>query len=802
MWWAGLLALLSHWRRQPLQLVMLLLGLSVATALWTGVQAINAEARASYREASFAVESGAVAQLVPRSGTSIPVTTYVALRRAGWLVSPILEGEVMFGDVRISLVGVDPLTSPREVLAVELGTDDTLEQFLSREGLMFISADMKDRLTGAATLPLAVDAGVSDGVGIVDIGQAQTLLRAGDTVSRLIIAREQPDGRPPLEVVAPDLVFLARSDATDLARLTDSFHLNLTAFGLLAFVVGLFIVYSTIGLAFEQRRPVFRTLRALGIPARVLTGLLLLELVCLALVAGLAGVVMGYGVAVLLLPDVSATLRGLYGADVPGTLELRASWWLAGLSIAVLGTLVSSAESLWRVSRLPMLAPAQPRAWARASETTLAGQAILALLLFAGGLAALFLGSGLVAGFTVLASLLLGAALLLPVLLAGVVGLGQRLARDPLAQWFWADTRQQIPGLSLSLMALLLALSANIGVGTMVGSFRLTFIAFLDQRLAAELYVEARSPEEAALLQAWLAPRVDAVLPIAVLETQLAGKAGQLLGASDHATYRANWPLLQSAPDAWDRLAQGEAILINEQLSRRENLGVGDRLELPGQWTAPIAGVYADYGNPAAQSMVGLATLQARYPEASQTRFGVRTEQVGVEALQTELRDRFDLPDGVIVDQASLKRMGLEVFERTFAVTAALNVLTLGVAGLALFASLMTLSGIRLPQLAPVWAMGITRRRLAMLELVRTLALAALTLAAAVPVGLALAWVLLDVVNVEAFGWKLPMHLFPLDWVQLGGLALAAALLAAAIPVRRLSRLAPSDLLKVFANER
>jgi len=785
-----------------MQLAMLLLGLSVATALWTGVQAINAEARASYREASVAVAGGTVAQLVPRSGTSIPVTTYVALRRAGWLVSPILEGEVMFGDVRINIVGVDPLTSPREALAVELGTAGTLERFLSREGLMFISTDMKDRLAGAATLPLAVDDGLSDGVGIVDIGQAQTLLGAGDTVSRLMLASEQPDGRPPLEVVAPDLVFLARSDATDLARLTDSFHLNLTAFGLLAFVVGLFIVYSTIGLAFEQRRPVFRTLRALGIPARVLTGLLLLELVCLALVAGMAGVAMGYGVAVLLLPDVSATLQGLYGADVPGTLELRASWWLAGLAIAVLGTLVSSAESLWRVSRLPMLAPAQPRAWARASETTFAAQALLALLLFAGGLAALAFGSGVVAGFTVLASLLLGAALLLPALLASLVGLGQRLARGPLAQWFWADTRQQIPGLSLSLMALLLALSANIGVGTMVGSFRLTFVAFLDQRLAAELYVEARSPQESAALQAWLAPRVDAVLPIAVLETELAGQAGQLLGVSDHATYRDNWPLLQAAPDAWDRLAQGEAILINEQLSRRENLGVGARLELPGQWTATIAGVYADYGNPAAQAMVALATLQARYPEASQTRFGVRTEQAAVEALQSELRDRFDLPDGVIVDQASLKRIGLEVFERTFAVTAALNVLTLGVAGLALFASLMTLSGIRLPQLAPVWAMGITRRRLAMLELVRTLALAALTLAAAVPVGLALAWVLLDIVNVEAFGWKLPMHLFPLDWVQLGGLALAAALLAAAIPVRRLSRLAPSDLLKVFANER
>jgi len=802
MWWAGLNALLSHWRRQPLQLVMLLLGLSVATALWTGVQAINAEARASYREASVAVANGAMAQLVPRSGTRIPVSTYVALRRAGWLVSPVLEGEVTFGDVRINLVGVDPLTSPREALTVDVGTDNTLERFLSPEGLMFVSAGMKDRLAGATTLPLAVGKGVSDGVGIVDIGQAQALLGAGETVSRLILAHEQPSGRSPLEVVAPDLELLAQSDATDLARLTDSFHLNLTAFGLLAFVVGLFIVYATIGLAFEQRRPVFRTLRALGLSARVLTGLLLLELVCLALVAGLAGVAMGYGVAVLLLPDVSATLQGLYGADVPETVQLRPSWWLAGLGIAVLGTLVSSAESLWRVSRLPLLAPARPRAWARASETALAAQAILAFLLFIGGVAALVFGSGLVAAFAVLASLLLGAALLLPVMLAGAVRLGQRLAHGPVAQWFWADTRQQIPGLSLSLMALLLALSANIGVGTMVGSFRLTFVAFLDQRLAAEIYVDARTPEEAASLQAWLAPRVDAVLPIAVRETQLAGEAAQLLGASDHATYRANWPLLQSAPDAWDRLARGEAILINEQLSRRKNLGVGDSIELPGSWTVPIAGVYADYGNPAAQAMVGLATLLARYPEVSQTRFGVRTGQAGVKALTTELRDRFDLPEGVIVDQASLKRMGLDVFERTFAVTAALNVLTLGVAGLALFASLMTLSGIRLPQLAPLWAMGLTRGRLALLELVRTLALAALTLVAALPVGLALAWVLLDVVNVEAFGWKLPMHLFPLDWIELGALALAAALLAAFIPVRRLSQLAPSDLLRVFANER
>jgi putative ABC transport system permease protein len=58
------------------------------------------------------------------------------------------------------------------------------------------------------------------------------------------------------------------------------------------------------------------------------------------------------------------------------------------------------------------------------------------------------------------------------------------------------------------------------------------------------------------------------------------------------------------------------------------------------------------------------------------------------------------------------------------------------------------------------------------------------------------------VINVAAFGWRLPMFLFPADWGLLFTVALAAGALAALIPARRLHRLPPSDLLKVFANER
>jgi putative ABC transport system permease protein len=119
-----------------------------------------------------------------------------------------------------------------------------------------------------------------------------------------------------------------------------------------------------------------------------------------------------------------------------------------------------------------------------------------------------------------------------------------------------------------------------------------------------------------------------------------------------------------------------------------------------------------------------------------------------------------------------------------------------------MFMSLLTLSSMRLPQVAPVWAVGTTRRDLARLEVLRSAILALFTMVYALPVGLGLAWGLLAVVNVAAFGWKLPMFLFPADWAWLAIWAVLAGVAAAAWPAWRMSRISPSDLLKVFANER
>lgn len=793
-------ALLSHWKRNPLQLITLLAGLALGTALWSGVQAINAEARASYDAAAATLGSANFGQIKARSGGAISQQTYVDLRRAGWNVSPVIEGDV--GPVRI--IGIDPLTAPRGIGPVSMGEGGgqqgaDLSAFISGAGQMFGREE-----TLAVLTDTGIEGVVSDEIApntvITDIGIAERLLKREGQIDRLLVAPEQSMTRRPLAEIAPGLIEKAADNSSDVARLTDSFHLNLTAFGLLSFAVGLFIVHGAIGLAFEQRRPMVRTLRALGTPLRDLISAFAIELIILALVAGAIGVAAGYFIAAALLPDVAATLRGLYGADVSGQLSLRPAWWLSGLAIAVGGTGVAAAGALWSLAQMSLLASAQPRAWALARTGSKQAAVSFALLTLAAAL--VVFGQGLVAGFAMLGALLIGGALALPPLMGFVLQLGEKQARGPVAQWFWADTRQQLPGLSLALMALLLAMAANVGVSTMVSSFRLTFTGFLDQRLASELYVSAKDAAQADKIIKVAVSNAEAILPILMVDQTVVGQPAQIFGARDHATYRDNWKFLAVAPDVWNALARGEGVIVNEQLFRRAKLDIGMPVLVTTDLSLPILGIYGDYGNPAGQVIMSEALFRQQFPDIIALRFGLRVSAAGVENLRAALTRDAGVDSGSMIDQSAIKALSLSVFERTFTVTTALNILTLAVAGFAMLMSLLTLAAMRLPQLAPVWALGLTRRRLAVLDLLRALVLATVTGAMALPLGLALAWALLAIVNVEAFGWRLPMYLFPSDYLRLGGFALLAAAAAALWPAWQLWKMPPASLLGVFRNER
>lgn len=813
--------LLSHWRRHPLNFATLFVGLAIATALWSGVQALNDQARTSYDRAAAVLGDTGAASLVAAKGAFVDQADYVALRRSGWKVSPVVEGTVRVGESAYRLIGIEPLTVPQGSPVSGLANGRDLEAFLRSPGRTLVAPETLTELgvaagatrktdRGQALPPLTEAEAVAPGLLVVDVGVAQEILGRPGRLTRLILAASEPDARDAsaLSAVTGDRLKLEASSAGgDLARLTDSFHLNLTAFGLLAFIVGLFIAHASIGLAFEQRLGMVRTMRAVGVPLQLLIWLMIAEAVLIALLAGAAGMIAGYFIAASLLPNVAASLDGLYGAHVSGKLAIHTRWWISGLGMALLGALAASAVSLAKVATLPALSVAKPLAWRELQQIQVKRQGAAAIFCLVIALLAYVAGSGLVAGFVVIAGVLLGAALLLPPVLSSLLRIGERSAQGALAQWFWADTRQQLSGLSLALMALLLALSANVGVGTMVEGFRKTFTGWLDERLNSEVYFDAASATDGERIVAWLArrPEVTAVLPVWRAETRIESWPVEVVGTRDHETYRAHFSLLSAERDVWDRVRDGAGVLVSEQLAQRMGLGLGSRLAIPtsgGVWEAPVVGIYPDYGNPKGQVRVNVDHLVRHWPDARRAAFSLRVAPERAEALIDVMQKEFGPSLARVVDQSSIKAASTRIFEKTFAVTAALNSLTLVVSGVALFASLLTLSGIRLAQLAPVWALGVPRRRLGELEIGKLLVLAALTAVLAVPLGLVLAWCLVAIVNVQAFGWRLPFHVFPAQWAVILGMALVTAFLAALIPVVRLGRTAPQDLLKVFANER
>ncbi|SEK78314.1 putative ABC transport system permease protein [Halomonas daqiaonensis] len=823
-----LATLLSHYRRHPGQLAMLLLGLWVASALWSSVQAINASARDSYARAEALFTTG-LDRLERQDGEPPTREDFLRLRRQGLPVSPLLEGQIEVADgTRLTVIGIDPLTLPGDNAFAVAGSTAELGDFLippwrtrlAPDTLAALELDAAEaegaepRLPDGHQLPaLRLSPSLPPDTLVMDIAAAARLLEVGETLSRLVTA---PDA---LEA-APDGWRLTRAEAlASPGQLTESFHLNLTALALLSLVVGLFIVQAALGLALEQRLGMLRTLRALGVAGRSLVGLLALELLLLGLLGALAGIVSGVWLARALLPDVAATLGSLYGEQVGTELRLPWHYWLGGLGVTFAGLLVAGSGVLWRAARLDILALGQAQAWRHRFRRQLrsmglaGGTCALAGLGLWAWVASRPPGEGLLTGFGMLAMLLLASALFLPPLLAAMLaGLARLVRRRPLAQWALADLQLQLPRLALAMMALMIALSANLGVSSMVGGFRLTFLDWLDQRLVADLYLRP-TPAQFESIDSWLSIRPEVAERLATRSsearlievesddtTRSLGLPVNLFGITPGEHLRPSWPLLDTLEGrqaAWQELSRGEAF-INEQLAIGKGLSPGDRLTLSapgGEERVRVIAIYPDYGNPRGEVLLATPRLAERFAAPPGSLGIVLRPGADGQRLGSELTARFDLGEDALQDQREVKRIATTIFERTFRITQALNALTLVVAALALLASLLAQARQRRRQLAPLWALGVPRLRLVTSQLAQLSGMALATALLAIPLGIAITAGLVKVINVAAFGWRLPLHLFPGDILLTLATAVIVALLAGAIPTVTLWRTPPRALL-------
>lgn len=252
--------------------------------------------------------------------------------------------------------------------------------------------------------------------------------------------------------------------------MTDAFHLNLFAMGMLAFVVGLFIFYQAMSLSFSQRQPLVGLMRQAGVSSGQLVRALSLELIVWIIVGLVGGNLFGLLLAEKLLPSVAETLNDLYGANVSLIVRWQWEWGLASALIAVGGCLLACGWPLVRLIRTQPARLSSRMSIVRFSGREFALQAIFSCMFIGAAIAVYQLPHGQKAGFVLIACILIASALAMPFLLWQLFRLLGVVVRSARLRWFFSDAAASLSYRGVASMAFMLALASNIGMEPWLGA--------------------------------------------------------------------------------------------------------------------------------------------------------------------------------------------------------------------------------------------------------------------------------------------------------------------------------------------
>ncbi|MCL2912482.1 FtsX-like permease family protein [Shewanella corallii] len=821
---ASLRVFAAHYRHKPLQAGAILLGIVLAVTLLTGVKSTNENAVRSYSQATELLSRQATAYILPPGTTgTLNQTQYFKLRQAGLPVLAVIDGHVMDDKGRRwHITGSDIIAAT--ALASGHQTESSSEEYpmvpmgrlLSAEPVAMLSQNLVDRIKtvdGSASLNLAStqvtllpqpdSAALGNNV-LMDISFAQQLLGRQGRLSYIALMTEDESQLALARSLLIDNNTLRLGDQGEaLTELTASFHLNLQAMAMLAFVVGLFIAYNGIRYSLMKRQRLMLKLLQAGITRKALMSALLLELIILVHLGSAIGFVLGLQLSQWLQPMVAMTLEQLYDARIlPGHWQL--AWLMEAIALTLAAALLACVP-LYRALTNQSLA----RAGMQYSQNLIHYRSYRLQFLLACGLIALaailiLISSEYQYSLALLGLLTLAFPLLLPQLMLWLTSALEKVA--PKGSWHYlvAETRELTAPMALAMMALLLALSANVSMNTLVGSFEQTLKTWMDNRLHTDLYIRPH-PTDADRIETWLRG-TDGVDPVAIqweaysyIRPDITDEADRhrvMLLSRDDAAMLETVSLKDSASNTeqaefWPDFFAGESLMLSEPLALRHNIKVGDRLLLEATENLypqglPVGAIYYDYGKPIGEVMISEKLWHQAGMPGSNRNFAVGWRG-DTDELQTMLKNQGVSP-AMMYSQSKIKKEAIKMFKRTFSITVVLNSLTLLVAAIGLFSASMMLMQSRQAPLARLYALGVSRPRLFAMVSVQMLLMVLITALLSLPTGVVLGWLLIHKVTLQAFGWSIAMVWDWWAYLQVVLLALVACALAVFIPLIQQTR--------------
>src|SRR5215207_5497358 len=843
--------------RHPIQFAIMTLGIALGVAVMVSIDIANASAGRAFDLSTSAV-TGRATHAIVGSALGVDQAVYVRLRtdpqwRGRLESAPLVIAYALspqLGEVPFTVLGIDAfaeapfrsylgkgeqprpaaitslLTVPESILlssptAKQYGlrpcpadvTDDSCRLTLS------ISGDTKYvYLTGLLEPSDNFSRRAMDTLMLTDIATAQTLSGTSGKLTQIDLILPENFDSTALSASLPAGTLLVASElrTSQVTEMTSAFRINLTALSLLALVVGIFLIYNAMTFSVVQRRALFGTLRSIGYTREQVFGMVLGE----AALIGTLGSLLGLGLGILLgqgaVRMVTQTINDLFFVVSVRGIQIPVSSLLKGGLAGFFASLLAAAPPAWEAASVPPRL-ALSRAGLESKVQSLVGLAAwLGILIALIGAVILFIPTrNLVISFGGTSAVVIGLAALTPLVTVKLM----HLLGEPLGKLFGflgrIAPRNVIRSQSrtaVAVAALMIAVSVTIGVQVMISSFRSTVTLWLEQTMRGDVYISEEGlsatrldtpldPQVIALAQTHPLAQSNIDVRVVMVESEY-GPLELVASSADRPMDARLFLAVQGNPaQAWQQMRDG-AILLSEPLASR--LGVstpGGSLALltPQGWRSfPIAGIYADYASTRGTVRMNLDVYRHLWDDDLLNGVVLFLEPgADVDFVTADLRSQFtEFPTVQVNPSGALRQDALVVFDRTFAITTAMQLVTTLVAFIGVLSSLLALQLEKAREMGILRALGLTVVEMRRLTLWETGLLGASAGLLSLPTGYILAWVLIFVINQRSFGWTLQMHADPAPFLQAFLLAVSAALFAALYPAWRIGRMKPAAALR------
>ncbi len=829
---------------EPVRASLTVLAVTLGVAVVLAIDLAGTAATGSFRASMETLAGDNDLEIVAAGGVPETVVGALATLPYSIRVSPRIEDSAVIADTQqtIPLIGLDLVavanadskqtifgSAAQETKAL---AEDSMH-FLQNSDSIWVGASIgrksgdrlriliNDQIHEFTVRGVYPDSNGSESAIVMDLATAQRALNRFGHVDRILLKVPEPPGieewQRRIRTALPIGVELrTQGTATnENRRMLAAFRWNLKLLSYIALIVGAFLIYNTISVSVVRRRPETGIVRALGASRRAVLLAFIGEAAFFGLAGAALGLPLGRVMATGAVKLMSATVESLYVSSRPGSIELS-EWsvvlaFVIGVGVAILSA-YSPAREASLVSPVEAMARGRREYMARMHKSRDLWLALILAIAAAPASRVPAVEGKPVFGYLAAILLVVASALAIPAFTDAVISrtsrwLGKILGVEALlaSQSLSASLRRT----SVLVGALSTAIAMMTSVGIMVGSFRETVVIWMNDRLPADLYLRpagAPAPDRHPTVSLDLAEKISKLPGVAgvdrlrAYEISYDGMPATLASVdlsalrSDH---RSNFFSGRPAEQVLSQIRNADAVVVSEPFTYKHHVSTGGTITLAlgtARVSLRIVDVYYDYGSERGSILMDRQTMLRYLPDPAPSNLAVYVApNASPETVREEITEAASGYRVLLASNRDLRAEAIRIFDRTFAITYALEAVAVIVAVMGVAGALLALVIDRRRELGLLRFLGAAAGQVRKLILVEAGLLGLLANLAGLALGFALSLVLIYVINKQSFGWTIRFH-WPVA-VLLGAISVvyAATVLAGLYPAHVAVELNPLE---------